>query len=65
MVVGKGRGSPRFFVVSGEPERLPDQHKVRTNDEGALRMGDEGCPNESPGVDPTEYSKEQKQKLLQ
>jgi hypothetical protein len=66
MVIGKGRASPRLFVVSGEPQRLPDQPKVRTNDEGALRMGDEGCPNESPGVDgPTEYSKEQNQKPLQ
>ena len=51
MVVGKGRASPRLFVVSGEPQQLPDQSKVRTSDEGPLRMGDEGCPNESPGAD--------------
>jgi hypothetical protein len=66
MIVGTGRASPRLFVVSGEPQRLHDQPKVRTSDEGALRMGDEGCPNESLGVDDaTEYSKEQQQKLLQ
>jgi len=46
--------------------RFPDQPKVLSpNDDGSLRMGDEGCPNESPSVgDATAYSKEER-KLTQ
>ena len=48
-------------MASGHVARLPDQPKVlSSNDEGSLRMGDEGCPNESPNVDDaTAYSKEE------
>jgi hypothetical protein len=39
-------------LASGHVARLPDQPKVlSSNDEGSLRMGDEGCPNERPNVD--------------
>jgi len=43
--------------------RFPDQPKVLSpNDDGSLRMGDEGCPNESPRVDDaTGYSKEEEE----
>ena len=44
--------SPSPFLVSGDVPRFPDQPKVRhSNDEGSLRMGDEGCPNEGSSVD--------------
>ena len=45
----------------GDVARFPGQPEILgRNDEGSLRMGDEGCPNESPGVDDaTGYSKEQ------
>ena len=53
-------------LASGHVARFPDQPKVLSpNDDGSLRMGDEGCPNESPSVgDATAYSKEER-KLTQ
>lgn len=49
------------ILPSGHVPRFPDQPKVLgPNDEGSLRMGDEGCPNESQSVnDATGYSKEE------
>jgi hypothetical protein len=49
--------------ASGHVARFPDQPKVLgPNDEGSLRMGDEGCPNESQRVDDaTGYSKEEEE----
>jgi hypothetical protein len=49
-------------LASGHVARLPDQPKVLSpNDEGCLRMGDEGCPNESQSVDDVTYSKEEEE----
>jgi hypothetical protein len=47
------------FLVAGAALGLPDQAKVLgPNNNGSLRMGDEGCPNESLSVhDATGYSK--------
>ncbi len=52
-----------LFLVSRDVLRFPDQPKVRRpNNEGSSRMGDEGCPNESPSVDDaTGYSKEEEE----
>lgn len=48
-------------LAADDVARLPDEPKVLgPNDEGSLRMGDEGCPNESSnGDDATGYSKEE------
>jgi hypothetical protein len=52
MVTDQRDQFPRLVVVPDEVLRFPDQPKVfRTNDEGPLRMADEGCPNESPRID--------------
>jgi hypothetical protein len=50
-------------LASGNVARFPDQPKVLVpNDEGSLRMGDEGCPNESQSVDDaTGYSREEEE----
>jgi hypothetical protein len=50
-------------LAPGHVARFRDQHKVLSpNDEGSLRMGDEGCPNESQSVDDaTGYSKEEEE----
>ena len=50
-------------LTSGHVARFPDQPKVLSpNDEGSLRMGDEGCPNESQSVDDaTGYSREEEE----
>jgi hypothetical protein len=50
-------------LASGHGARFPGQPKVLgPNDEGSLRMGDEGCPNESPSVDDaTGYSREEEE----
>jgi hypothetical protein len=47
------------FLVPGAALGVPDQAKVLgPNNDGSLRMGDEGCPNESLSVDDaTGYSK--------
>ena len=52
--------------VLGEVARFPVQPKVQSaTDEASSRMGDEGCPNESPSVeDVTGYSRERR-KLMQ
>ena len=53
-----------FFLVPGDVAGFPNGPKVRrsNDDEGSLRMGDEGCPNESPSVDDaTGYSKEEEE----
>jgi hypothetical protein len=52
-----------FAFVSGDLARFPDQPKIPgQNDDASLRMGDEGCPNESPSVDDaTGYSKEEEE----
>jgi hypothetical protein len=53
---------PLFLV--GDVARFPNGPKVyRANDdEGSLRMGDEGCPNESQSVDDaTGYSREEEE----
>jgi hypothetical protein len=49
--------------ADGDVARFPDEPKVLSqNDDGSLRMGDEGCPNESPSVDDaTGYSKEEEE----
>jgi len=49
--------------ASGHGARFPDQPKVLVpNDEGSLRMGDEGCPNENQRVDDaTGYSREEEE----
>jgi len=51
------------FLVSSDVPRFTDQLKVhRPNNEGSSRMGDEGCPNESPSVDDaTGYSREEEE----
>ena len=43
--------------------QFPDQLRVFVpNDEGSLRMGDEGCPNETQSVDDaTGYSREEEE----
>jgi hypothetical protein len=48
-------------LASSHVATFPDQPKVLSpKDEGSSRMGDEGCPNESPSVDDaTGYSKEE------
>ena len=45
--------SSRPVVLAvGDMARFPNQLKVLgPSDEGSLRMGDEGCPNESASVD--------------
>ncbi len=50
-------------LASGHVARFPDQPKVLVpNDEGSLRMGDEGCPNERRSVDDaTGYSREEEE----
>jgi len=50
-------------LASGNVPRFPDEPKILSpNDEGSLRMGDEGCPNESQSVDDaTGYSKEEEE----
>jgi hypothetical protein len=50
-------------LALGNVARFPDQPKVLgPNDEGSLRMGDEGYPNECPSVDDaTGYSKEEEE----
>ncbi len=50
-------------LASGHVARFPDQPKVLSpNDEGSLRMGNEGCPNESQSVnDATGYAKEEEE----
>ena len=50
-------------LTSGHVAQFPDQPKVLSpNDEGSLRMDDEGCPNESQSVDDaTRYSKEEEE----
>jgi hypothetical protein len=52
-----------LFLFSGDVPQFSDQSKVhRPNNEGSSRMGDEGCPNESPSVDDaTGYSKEEEE----
>lgn len=54
---------PPLFLFSGDVSRCSDQPKVhRPDDEGSSRMGDEGCPNQSPSVDDaTGYSKEEEE----
>jgi hypothetical protein len=45
-------------LASGHGARFPDPLKVSVpNDEGSLRMGDEGCPND----DATGYSREKEE----
>jgi hypothetical protein len=53
--------SLRAVLASGHVARFPGHPEISgRNDEGSLRMGDEGCPNESPSVDDaTGYSKEE------
>jgi hypothetical protein len=55
--------SPPSVLASGHGARFPDQPKVLApNEEGSLRMGDEGCPNETQSVDDaTGYSKEEEE----
>jgi len=50
-----------LFLVSRDVAQFPDQPKVHSSqDGGSSRMGDEGCPNESPSVeDATGYSREE------
>ena len=53
-----------LFLIPGDVARFPNEPKVhRSNDgEDPLRMGDEGCPNESQSVDDaTGYSKEEEE----
>ena len=52
---------PSPALAADDVARFPDEPKVLgPNDEGSLRMGDEGCPNESQNVDDaTGYSKEE------
>jgi hypothetical protein len=61
MVLGKIVPLPSF--VSSLPDDSPrflEQLKVcHVEEEGSSRMGDDGCPNESPGDDATGYSKEE------
>jgi hypothetical protein len=47
----------------GDVARFSDEPNFPSaNDEGSLRMSDEGCPNESPSVDDaTGYSKEEEE----
>jgi hypothetical protein len=51
-----------FFFSDGVPQ-CSDQSKVRRpNSEDFSRMGNEGCPNESPSVDDaTGYSEEEEE----
>jgi hypothetical protein len=54
--------SPPLVVISGDMPRSPAQPKVHRSDEESSRMGDEGCPNESPSVeDATGYSREEEE----
>ncbi len=55
--------SLRAVLASGHVARFPGHPKILgQNDEGSSRMGDEGCPNESPSVDDaTGYSKEEEE----
>jgi hypothetical protein len=55
--------SLRPVLASDHVARFHDQPKVLVpNDEGSLRMGDEGCPNESRSVDDaTGYSREEEE----
>jgi len=50
-------------LASDHVAQFPHQLRVFVpNDEDSLRMGDEGCPNESPSVDDaTGYSKEEEE----
>jgi hypothetical protein len=49
-------------LASGHVALFPDQPILVPNDEGSLRMGDEGCPNESQSVDDaTGYSREEEE----
>lgn len=49
-----------LFLFSGHDPRLSDGSKVQRPDDEGSRMGDEGCPNESPSVeDATGYSQEE------
>jgi hypothetical protein len=52
-----------LFLVSRDVPPSADQPKVhRPGNEGSSRMGDEGCPNESPSVDDaTGYSREEEE----
>ena len=52
-----------LFLFSGNVPQFSDQSKVhRPYNEDSSRMGNEGCPNESPSVDgATGYSKEEEE----
>jgi hypothetical protein len=49
--------------VSGDLARFPDQPKIHgPNEEASSRMGDEGCRNETQGVDDaTGYCREEEE----
>ena len=53
-------------LVSADILRFPEPPKILgPNDEGSLRMSDEGCPNENPRMDDaTGYSKEEEANSL-
>lgn len=50
-------------LASDHVAQFPDRLRVLvSNDEGSLRMGNEGCPNESQSVDDaTGYSREEEE----
>jgi hypothetical protein len=53
--------TPVPFLFGYDP-RLSERSKVQRPDDEGSRMGDEGCPNESPSVeDATGYSQEEEE----
>jgi hypothetical protein len=61
MVFARKVSPPPLVVIAHDITRFPVQPEVHSSsDEASSRMGDEGCPNESPSVeDATGYSREE------